>query len=118
MYGIILKGSKVSKDQYINSYIKDNNVPIYNVLRFEESFKIADARGLVKTLNTTTTSGKNRLIVIDSNPNTEAQNALLKTLEELPDDTKIIFCGSEELLPTIQSRCFIKILDFGSRRCF
>ncbi len=114
MFGIILKGSKLSKDQYIDAYIKDNAVPIYNVVRFEDVFKIADARGLVKTLNTTTSSGKNRVIVIQANPNTESQNALLKTLEELPNDTKIIFCGDEELLPTIQSRCFIKTLEYDS----
>jgi DNA polymerase III delta prime subunit len=39
----------------------------------------------------------------------EAQNALLKTLEEPPDNTLIMLCTYSEdiLLPTIQSRCTI-----------
>lgn len=41
-----------------------------------------------------------------------AQNALLKTLEEPPDNSQIILlCPAEsELLPTVVSRCFIKRL--------
>ncbi|MCR5720632.1 MAG: DNA polymerase III subunit delta [Lachnospiraceae bacterium] len=47
-------------------------------------------------------------IIIDAeNMNTEAQNALLKTLEEPPEYGMIMLLtsGIEKLLPTIQSRC-------------
>ncbi len=50
--------------------------------------------------------------------NEEAQNALLKTLEEPPPDTTLILCTANPaaLLPTTRSRCqIIKLPDNGRR---
>ena len=50
--------------------------------------------------------------------NEEAQNALLKTLEEPPPDTTLILCTANpaSLLPTTRSRCqMIKLPDGGVR---
>ena len=50
--------------------------------------------------------------------NDEAQNALLKTLEEPPPDTTLILCTANpaSLLPTTRSRCqIVKIPDDGCR---
>lgn len=50
--------------------------------------------------------------------NDEAQNALLKTLEEPPPDTTLILCTANpaSLLPTTRSRCqIIKLPDDGCR---
>ena len=50
--------------------------------------------------------------------NEEAQNALLKTLEEPPPDTTLILCTANPaaLLPTTRSRCqIIKLPDDGCR---
>ncbi len=64
----------------------------------------------------TTGSGQIRRIVIIENAhfmNAEAQNRLLKTLEEPPADTLIILTAASQrsLLPTINSRCqVIKLL--------
>ena len=56
-------------------------------------------------------TGRRKVIVIDEaeKMNPQAQNALLKTLEEPPPDTLFILITSdkEKLLPTIRSRCFI-----------
>jgi DNA polymerase-3 subunit delta' len=53
--------------------------------------------------------GRRRVIVIDPADalNVQAQNALLKTLEEPPDDTTLVLVSAtpDELLPTIRSRC-------------
>jgi DNA polymerase III subunit delta' len=53
--------------------------------------------------------GRRRVVVIDPADamNVQAQNALLKTLEEPPDDTTLVLVSSspDELLPTIRSRC-------------
>lgn len=53
--------------------------------------------------------GRRRVIVIDPADamNVQAQNALLKTLEEPPDDTVLVLVSAtpDELLPTIRSRC-------------
>ncbi len=53
--------------------------------------------------------GRRRFVVVDPADamNPQAQNALLKTLEEPPDDTTLVLvAGSPDaLLPTIRSRC-------------
>ncbi len=53
--------------------------------------------------------GRRRVVVIDPADamNVQAQNALLKTLEEPPDDTTLVLVASapDALLPTIKSRC-------------
>jgi DNA polymerase-3 subunit delta' len=53
--------------------------------------------------------GRRRVVVIDQahTMNPEAQNALLKTLEEPPDSTIMILTSSSPgaLLPTVRSRC-------------
>jgi len=53
--------------------------------------------------------GRRRVVVIDPADamNAQAQNALLKTLEEPPDDTTLVLVSSspDGLLPTIKSRC-------------
>lgn len=53
--------------------------------------------------------GRRRFVIIDPADamNPQAQNALLKTLEEPPDDTTLVLVASspDSLLPTIRSRC-------------
>jgi DNA polymerase-3 subunit delta' len=53
--------------------------------------------------------GRRRFVVVDPADamNPQAQNALLKTLEEPPDDTTLVLVASspDALLPTIRSRC-------------
>jgi DNA polymerase-3 subunit delta' len=59
--------------------------------------------------------GRRRVVIIDPAEamNAQAQNALLKTLEEPPDDTTLVLVSSspDTLLPTIRSRCLR--LPFG-----
>ncbi len=53
--------------------------------------------------------GRRRVVVVDPADamNPQAQNALLKTLEEPPDDTTLVLvsASADSLLPTIRSRC-------------
>ena len=53
--------------------------------------------------------GRRRFVVLDPADamNTQAQNALLKTLEEPPEDTTLVLVAAspDALLPTIRSRC-------------
>lgn len=107
MNALILRGNTKQKEDYIHKYIRDNEIPEYNITRFDESLKIADARQIKSSLGKTSVSGKKRLFIIQKYPNAEAQNALLKTLEELDEATDFIFSCEEELLPTIVSRCTI-----------
>ncbi|MGB1360495.1 MAG: AAA family ATPase [Alphaproteobacteria bacterium] len=62
-----------------------------------------------------TASGTNRVIIIDDahTMNRQAENALLKTLEEPNPNCFIILCTSQvnSLLPTIRSRCSVYNLN-------
>ena len=53
--------------------------------------------------------GRRRVVIVDPADamNVQSQNALLKTLEEPPDDTTLVLVSSspDALLPTIKSRC-------------
>jgi len=103
MRGYILSGTnEIGKKTFIDKFIQDNHIPAYNVVRFGETLKIRDVREIKKLL--AITSSSNRLILIERATD-EAQNALLKTLEELPQDATVIFENDQALLPTIVSRC-------------
>jgi DNA polymerase III delta' subunit len=66
-------------------------------------------RNLVAELAYLPVEGGHRIAIIEhaERMNEDAQNALLKTLEEPPGRTTIILCADEEdrLLPTVRSRC-------------
>jgi len=74
-----------------------------------EFIKIDQIRDLQKRLRYRPLEGGRRFCVIDSadSMNEAAANALLKTLEEPPDETHLILIASRphQLLPTILSRC-------------
>ena len=66
-------------------------------------------RNLVSELAYLPVEGGHRIAIIEhaERMNEDAQNALLKTLEEPPARTTIVLCADEEdrLLPTVRSRC-------------
>jgi DNA polymerase-3 subunit delta' len=71
---------------------------------------VAQIRDLVdRRLSLRLFEGRRRVIIIDPADamNVQAQNALLKTLEEPPEDTTLVLVSAtpDELLPTIRSRC-------------
>lgn len=97
-----------------------NNNPDFNILEPDgNSIKIDQIRELTKKVyEKPVVSNKKVYIINDSNLMTkEAQNSLLKTLEEPPEYVTIILITSNEnsFLPTIKSRCtkitFNKLTD-------
>ncbi len=66
-------------------------------------------RDLVADLSLLSVEGGARVAIVREahRMTDDAQNALLKTLEEPPDNTTLILCADddEQLLPTIRSRC-------------
>lgn len=87
-----------------------SNNPDFNILEPDgNSIKIEQIRELVKKVyEKPIVSNKKVYIINDSNLMTkEAQNSLLKTLEEPPEYVTIILIASNEnlFLPTIKSRC-------------
>jgi hypothetical protein len=104
----ILVGEKSATAMYVTKYIEDNAIRPFSITRFEEKLKIADVRRLKQLLSVHHGEGI-RLILIENEILPAAQQALLKTIEELPDDTDLLICveQKENLLPTILSRCQI-----------
>ena len=87
-----------------------NNNPDFSILEPDgNSIKIDQIRELTKKVyEKPVVSNKKVYIINDSNYMTkEAQNSLLKTLEEPPEYVTIILIASNEnsFLPTIKSRC-------------
>lgn len=104
MGSIILIGSKTEHEKIINDYIKKYSVANYNILRFADKITILNAREIKHLLSRS--AGGTRIILFHDNMTVEAQNALLKTLEDLPEDTFVFFAvsSSDKLIPTIVSR--------------
>lgn len=91
-----------------------NNHP--DILYFKEGEKlgIEQARKIKEHFSLKPYQAKGRAVILEdaSNLTTEAQNALLKTLEEMPINGVILLCASSEanFLPTVLSRCEINKL--------
>lgn len=81
----------------------------------ESKIGIAEARKIKEHFSFKSFNGKVRGVVLENavSLTDEAQNALLKTLEELPEDGLFILGADSDskLLPTVVSRCEIVILN-------
>lgn len=111
MNTFILIGSEEKIRVYLERFKKENNIPSYYSIVYED-FKILDARFLQKTISQKLGQNEKRIFVI-SNPTPEAQNAILKTIEELPEYAFVFFISNnrESFLSTILSRS--RIIDLG-----
>ena len=89
----------------------NNNPDFQMIVPDGASIKIDQIRQLQKKLLEAPIISKNKVYIIDDADfmTTEAQNCLLKTLEEPPEFVTIILIGSKEssFLSTIKSRCTI-----------
>lgn len=81
-----------------------------NMFLYLMSLDIKTVRNILKENNVSVDKGVKRYILISFfSATNEAQNALLKFLEDTPDNIKVIILTaiSTELLATVISRCFI-----------
>jgi DNA polymerase III subunit delta' len=92
--------------------IQDGNHPdvrLIEPLAGKKEISIQQIRELEKELNLRSFSGNKKIVILDPATlmNLSAQNALLKTLEEPPNDSLLILIAASvgELLPTLRSRC-------------
>jgi DNA polymerase-3 subunit delta' len=100
-------------DQCANcARISDGNHPdvrILEPLAEKKEISIQQIRELERDLNFRSFTGKRKIAIVDPATlmNSSAQNALLKTLEEPPQETLIILIAANAgaLLPTLRSRC-------------
>ncbi len=104
MASTLLVGNSQSVHGFIEEYSTIHNILPYEIERFEEILPIASAREIKKKL-AFSAPGK-RLFIFSSGMTIEAQNALLKCVEESSENIHFIFCCEREdsVLPTIASR--------------
>jgi DNA polymerase-3 subunit delta' len=93
--------------------LKVNNHPDLTIVSAEKAvIKVEQIRELTKNITLSSTRNQHKVIIIENaeQMNKAAANALLKTLEEPPENVVIILttCEMGRLLATIKSRC-IKI---------
>ena len=95
----------------LNSEIDREYIDIINYRSNKASFGVDDVRNIIEEVSKKPFEGDKKVIIIHEGNKltTQAQNALLKTIEEPPNGVYImILCESLELiLDTIKSRCEI-----------
>ncbi len=110
---LVVAKEKAKTSAYISNFIKEKGIdPIdIDLQTFEKAMGIEDVRNIQKKIFLKPFKGKTKAVVIQAYENitTEAQNALLKVLEEPPANTIIIISAAKKelLLQTIISRCKI-----------
>lgn len=77
--------------------------------KFAKDIRVGDVRKLNDFFNFSATDGGRRVVIVDAADelNTQAANALLKRLEEPPQNATLLLVAHQpsRLLPTIRSRC-------------
>lgn len=112
-HAYILAGPHYKTREFVGKIINAHNVELNGPDTFSadyDVFSIADSRKLRQMQSETAFAGSKRFFLLAINFITrEAQNALLKTLEEPRSNTHIfLMCKTEDmLLPTVRSRCQI-----------
>lgn len=119
---ILVSKNLQQQESYLKDFIKKHAISPFdiNTSSEEKSTGIEIVRKLQETLFLKPYKGKEKIIVIQhaENLTIEAQNALLKLLEEPPIYTYIFLCSTKEevFLPTILSRCKVLVLETTSNR--
>ncbi len=102
-------------NKILNQAGLSNPHPDLLTFTFESKLGMPEARKIKEHFSLKPYSAKGRAVILEdaTNLTPDAQNALLKTLEELPEEGIIILGASSDakFLPTILSRCEIVILN-------
>lgn len=109
MQSLVVVGKTSKINEYINEFVSSKKIKPYNIIRTGDRTKISEAREIKKIISLKANQKEARLIILTSDITLEAQNALLKTLEEVPDNIYFMITAEnkENLIDTILSRCKI-----------
>ena len=114
---IISSSNKNQRELYISDFCKSKHIDKFDIALIDkesnakttQSIGIAEIKDLHKKIFLKPVNSKTKAVILEDAHllTIEAQNALLKVLEEPPDNTIIILSveAKESLLPTILSRC-------------
>lgn len=119
---VSLSAAQIGKiSESIGNPVSANNPDIY-IINDQTGWGIAEIRKIASFLSQKPYSHSSKLVIIYEahKLNTEAQNSLLKTLEEPGDNNYLILTSTSPsaLLPTILSRCQIIHLNSGQKSQF
>jgi len=107
MRSYIVTGKHTLREKFILDYIKNEKIPEYSINYFNEEIKVENAKYIRRILSKK--YSEKYLIVITSQLNKIAQNALLKSIEEISENVSVIISlnNLSTVLDTIKSRFFI-----------
>lgn len=110
MRSYIIIGNQEKRDKFIEEYIREEGISDYSITYYNEEVKIIDAKRIRHTLSRK--YSEKYLIIINAGINQVAQNALLKSIEELSENISIIISTKDlsTILDTIKSRFFLSNL--------
>ena len=119
MNSFILVSKNITQQQtYLHEFIQTHAISPFDSTTISEegSIGIEIVRKLQQTIYLKPYRGNSKIIILQNayNLTPEAQNALLKLLEEPPTYTYIFLCAATEdaFLPTVVSRCsLIKLIE-------
>lgn len=108
---IVVHPEKTSRDEYLATFFTKHTISPFDIIPVigETSLGIEEIRQMQKSVFLTPVKGDKKAIILEEAQTLtiEAQNALLKVLEEPP--AHVIFflstSSTDQLLPTILSRC-------------
>ncbi len=107
MNNIFLVGDNTAINEYVDNYLKENLFTPFEIEYFDDPIKIENARAIKNDLSYKVPTKK--IFIFRNTCTIEAQNALLKNMEEAPDNVYFLFSSSQEdtLLQTVRSRCVL-----------
>lgn len=114
---LIVAKDKNEAASYTEILLKEKGIDSLDINHqtYEKAMGIEDVRNIQKAILLKPFRGKTKAVIIDTYENItlEAQNALLKILEEPPSNTIIVITAAkrETFLPTIISRCKVIVLQ-------
>ena len=111
MRSLIITGEISKRQKYVENYIKDEQIPEYSIRYFDEEIKVENAKDIRQILSKR--YSQKYLIVISAPLNQIAQNALLKSIEELSENVSVLISlnNLSNVLDTIKSRFFLVALS-------
>ncbi len=116
---LVFSSSDILLQQYIDTFIESHNIDrhyVYHVKAEKTELSIEQIREIKKEI--ITSSGRSKVFFLHGfdTASTEAQNALLKTLEEMQDKHMFILLtgNKERVLPTIHSR--VELVDLEQKQ--
>lgn len=110
---ILIAKTQEKQQEHLAEFIKSHAISPFDVTTVSEegSVGIEIVRKIQESIFLKPYKGTSKIVVVNNAEQltTEAQNALLKLLEEPPSHTFIFLCSNREdvLLPTILSRCAV-----------